>query len=155
MKYFFLFCFLFLPILSFAHNRRVVTYAPSVFELTGTLDLQTFPGPPNYDSIKDGDDIERGFYLKLDRPIDVSVQGLHPDVDNEKSERNVKIMQLAINAEDDKLWAQFRNIGRGRHVKIKGTLFHRFTGHHHSRILLDVQSIQKFKRSQLSSSQNT
>ena len=46
-------------------GNAIVTYEPEIVELVGTLDLQTFPGPPNYDSIQKGDDIERHFYLKL------------------------------------------------------------------------------------------
>lgn len=75
-------------------------------ELAGTLDLQTFPGPPNYESIATGDEMERHFYLKLDVPVDV-VPGKDDHVDNPELEKNVKIVQLAINGEDDALWARF------------------------------------------------
>lgn len=136
---FFLFFLLFLS-LSFGTNP-VVTYEPSIVELTGHLDLQTFPGPPNYESIKNGDEIERHFYLTLDAPVDVLPKEKHPTVDNPDPERNVKIMQLAINSEDEALWKRFRKAGKGGRIKVTGTLFHRFTGHHHSRILLSVQKM--------------
>jgi Domain of unknown function (DUF4431) len=123
-----------------------VTYEPEQVELTGKLTLQTFPGPPNFESIKGGDAIERHFYLKLDRPIDVlPLPGGHPTVSNPELERNVKIIQLSIDAEDNPLWAKFRKVGRNARVKILGTLFHRFTGHHHSRILLIVKKMDTLK----------
>lgn len=140
MKYF-IFMILLSPIL-FASNR-VVTYEPEQFELRGTLDLQTFPGPPNYESIKDGDEIERHFYLKLEFPIDlIPLVSGHPTVSNPDPEKNVEIVQLSIDAGDDALWAKFRKVGKGARVKILGTLFHRFTGHHHSRVLLIVKKME-------------
>lgn len=141
MKYFFILTTLLSPCL-FASNR-VFTYEPEQIELSGTLDLQTFPGPPNYDSIKNGDEIERHFYLKLDYPIDlVPLVSGHPTVSNPDPEKNVRIVQLSINAGDDALWAKFRKAGIGARIKILGTLFHQFTGHHHSRVLLNVKKME-------------
>jgi hypothetical protein len=124
----------------------VVTYEPEVIEMAGRLDLQTFPGPPNFESIKGGDAIERHFYLKLNNPVDVLPKGGHPSVDNTEPETNVRVIQLAIDGDDKTLWSRFRRIGEGGHVKITGTLFHRFTGHHHSRILLNVQKMEELRR---------
>ena len=140
MKYFFLLFFLLSP-LSFANNS-VLTYGHSVVELKGTLDLQTFPGPPNYESIQDGDAIERHFYLKLDKSIDVLLKKENSDIENPENERNVNIIQLSIAEKDDKLWNRLQKLGKGGHVQIEGTLFHRFNGHHHSRILMVVTGIK-------------
>lgn len=111
-------------------------------ELIGTLDVQTFPGSPNYDSIKDGDEIETHFYLKLGTPVDVLPTGKHPGVQDPEEERDVTIVQLAIDAENEALWTRLRRIGKGGRVKATGTLLHRFTGHHHSRVLLDVIGLE-------------
>jgi len=126
--------------LTYAHDR-VLHYRPAEVELSGVLDLQTFPGLPHYESIASGDEPERHFYLKLDAPVDVLPQrGDH--IDNPEVEKNVKIVQLAINGEDEVLWSRFRHAGRGAHVSITGNLFHRFTGHHHSRVLLTVDKLK-------------
>jgi hypothetical protein len=127
-------------------GNRVLPYEPSVIELSGKLELQTFPGPPNFESIRDGDDVERHFYLRLDEPVDVLPQGPNPPPGSDEVEKNVRIMQLAIGAEDDGLWARFRKVGAGGHVRIKGTLFHRMTGHHHSRVLLGVNGMEPVDR---------
>ena len=121
---------------------QALTYGPSVVELTGTLDLQTFPGPPNYESIKDGDEVERHFYLKLKKPVDVFPERGNFGIENPETEWNVKVIQLSISEEDDTLWNRFRMIGKGGRVKVQGTLFHRFTGHHHSRVLIVVSNMQ-------------
>ena len=124
----------------------VLTYGPSHFELTGSLELQTFPGPPSYESVKDGDEAERGFYLRLDSPVDVVPKGAHSGVENAQTERKVRVMQLAIDEEDDGLWKRLRKIGKGRRVKIEGTLFHQCTGQHHSRVLLSVNKMELLGR---------
>ncbi|MDR3608829.1 MAG: DUF4431 domain-containing protein [Oligoflexia bacterium] len=139
MKFQLMVClFLSLPALA---GNQAFNYEPSSVELNGVLELQTFPGPPNYDSIASGDQIERDLYLKLDQPIDV-IEGKQDHIDNPATERNVTVVQLAINAEDGKLWSKFRSAGKDAHVRVKGGLFHRFTGHHHARVLLDVQSME-------------
>lgn len=129
------------PLISFAANQEL-TYGPSIIELTGILDLQTFPGPPNYESIKDGDEIERHFYLKLEKPIDVLPMKENSAIENPEIELNVKIIQVSISEEDNKIWDRVRKIGKGGHVRVQGTPFHRFTGHHHSRILMVVKNIK-------------
>ncbi|MEY4615041.1 MAG: hypothetical protein RJB66_1 [Pseudomonadota bacterium] len=126
----------------FAGNP-ILTYEPSKIELKGILDLQTFPGPPNYESIKEGDAIERHFYLKLDSPVDIvpKKEG-HSTVVNPEPEKNIKVMMLAISADDKLLWKRVRKFGKGGHVRVNGTLFHRWTGHHHSRVILNVEKIE-------------
>jgi hypothetical protein len=123
----------------FASNRQV-HYEPATVELTGRLDLQTFPGPPNYESIESGDEIERHFYLDLIQPVDVVVmEKNNKSAVNGDSFNAVKILQLVVTK--DEQWARLRELGEGRDVTIKGTLFQRFTGHHHARVLLSIESI--------------
>ncbi len=48
----------------FSNAGSLVVYGePEIVELTGILNLQTFADPPKYESIKDGDAIERYFFL--------------------------------------------------------------------------------------------
>lgn len=119
----------------FASNFRVKC-EPQIVELKGKLVLQTFPGPPNYESIKNGDDIERHFYLSLEAPIDVLKM---PDDKYDEITKDVKIVQLVVTSDDQ--YPKLRKLGVGTKVKIKGTLFKRFTGHHHSRVLLQIKNI--------------
>jgi hypothetical protein len=123
----------------------VFHYKPSLVELVGNLVFQTFHGSPNYESIASGDQVERGPYLKLDQPIDV-VAKKEDRIDDPVTKRNVKIIQLAISGEDDVLWSKLRSAGRGTPIQVKGGLFHQFTGHHHARILLDVQSMEPLSK---------
>jgi hypothetical protein len=133
-----IFCF-YISLNIYAANKQV-NYEPSVVEMTGRLKLETFPGPPNYESIKSGDEIETHYYLALDQKIDVVKSVNEKDAStNDETVSNVNILQLVIVNDSD--WPKLKKIGIGARVKIKGTLFKRHTGHHHSRVLFEVQKI--------------
>lgn len=121
-------------------KNNIVHYEPDVVELSGTLERQTFPGPPNYESIKDGDVMERHWYLRLSSPVDVVATDPHSAI-NSESENNVNIMQLVLGYEDP-LWKILKNVRIGTSATITGTLYHRHTGHHHSRVLLNVDEMR-------------
>jgi len=137
-----LFFFLALISISTFAKNTTVHYEPEIVELVGELDLQTFPGIPNYESIKNGDEAEKHFYLRLQKPIDV-IALPKDDQSFMKSESfyNIQILQLVVH--EDKHMSLLRKSGEGGHVKIRGTLFHRHTGHHHSRVLLEIINIKK------------
>ena len=131
-------CF-FISLNVFAVNQQV-SYEPSAIELSGKLKRETFPGRPNYESIKSGDEIETHYYLSLEQKIDVikNTNDKSPSI-NDESVLNVNILQLVISNDSD--WAKLKKAGVGASVKIKGTLFKRHTGHHHSRVRFEVQNI--------------
>lgn len=115
----------------------VYHYEPETIELTGTIGQQTFPGRPGYESIESGDEIETGWYFKLDRPIDVNNfkgEGGH----EETPEKNVKVLQLTSYADD--IIASMPKLD-GKKVTLKGQLFHAFSGHHHARVLMRIIAI--------------
>ena len=132
------FCFI-ISLNIYAANKQV-NYEPSIVELSGKLKRETFPGRPNYESIKSGDEIETHYYLSLDQKIDVikNTNDKSPSI-NDESVLNVKVLQLVIGNDSD--WAKLKKAEVGASVKIKGTLFKRHTGHHHSRVLFEVQNI--------------
>lgn len=117
----------------FAKNP-MYRYEPDKVILEGTLELQTFPGPPNYESIKDGDTKETQWYLRLDKVIDVDTNP-KDTTGPWDPEKNVKIVQVII---DDKDW---KKRGEGKRIRATGTLTHAITGHHHARVLLDIQKM--------------
>ena len=139
MKKIFSFSFIFLSLSVFATNRQV-NNEPTEIELSGKLKRETFPGPPNYESIKNGDEIETHYYLSLNEKIDVLTNTNNKiSMINDESVKNVDILQLVITNDSD--WVKLKNIGVGANIKIKGTLFKRHTGHHHSRVLLEAKNI--------------
>ncbi|WP_394781466.1 DUF4431 domain-containing protein [Undibacterium sp.] len=110
-------------------------YEPARVTLTGKLHRQTFPGAPNFESIKDGDAAETGFYLTLAQPV-CTVE----DAEREESGfASVKEVQLVL---DQALYDVLRP-KLGQQVSLSGQLFAGFTGHHHTDVLLTVDKPDK------------
>lgn len=124
------------PTVILAKNQTVY-YDPQTVVLTGVLKTLQFPGAPNYSDIKNGDTAETGTYIILDKPIDVVVSPATNDSNDNSSEKNVSLLQLVV--PEKQFWEQIKE---GLHVRIKGTLFHALTGHHHARVLINLTQIQ-------------
>jgi hypothetical protein len=125
----------FLSYASASVRHDVYHYEPQTAELRGTIELQTFPGRPGYESIKNGDEVERGWYLRLERPIEVIKDDKDADP-NASTEKNIKILQMAMKND-----VPTDQIPLGKEVCVSGRLFHAISGHHHSRVLIEVQRI--------------
>ena len=100
-----------------------------------SIEIQTFPGAPNYESIKEGDKIEKGWILKIDDPFDMVPTSHDEDVEA-APEKNIKFVHLAIM--NDKIWPELK---QGKHVSVEGVIYHRENGHHHSRVLLETEKL--------------
>lgn len=98
--------------------------------LEGTLIRMTYAGAPNYESIEDGDEPETFFVLKPDNPIDCATDS--PQFGN------TKLMQLSLKAED---YQKYQDLV-GSKVSVTGTLEYAETGHHHTPLMIDTQSIK-------------
>jgi hypothetical protein len=123
-------------------TNKIYFYQPEKATLTGKLFLKTFPGPPNYESVRNGDYPERGWYLKLDKKIDVIINEKKrvPENIGDENEKAVDVIQLALPyGEKYEEYKKKKNFKVGARVKLSGTLFRRFTGHHHARVLLSVE----------------
>ena len=116
-----------------AAAQECLSYEPAEVELTGRITRVTFPGPPNYESVRRGDQPEVSWVLVLARPV--CVTGNTDDIN--VAERRVTDLQLILTPEEYK---QFRRFV-GRRARVRGTLTHAHTGHHHTPVLLDVSSI--------------
>lgn len=124
-----------------AKKVQTVYFQPKKAELIGTIESQTFPGPPNYESISSGDEIERGWYLRLNEPVDITYAPLEKAIDNDTPIKNVKVIQMIVHYR-----SPFKELVKvGNKVKIKGYLLGKLTGHHHARILINVEDIERVK----------
>ena len=129
-----------LSVFSLNAAAQCLDYEPSVVALSGTIVRQTFPGPPNYESVARGDRPERVWILRLARPVCVNVAD-HFDV----HEDGQKQLQLVLKPE---FYKRFSHLV-GKRVTATGTLFHAYTGHHHRKLLLTVAEIRGGFRKQL------
>ena len=92
--------------------------------LKGIFATAVFPGVPNYDSVKGGDEPEPVTFLMLDAPICIDAAGDPNSVDIPS------IAAIQVSRCDVKTTP-------GEYVTLHGTLFARFSGHHHSAALLE------------------
>jgi hypothetical protein len=60
-----------MPWPSSAHGtgRACLRYKPDTVAVAGVLTRKTFPGRPNYESVKEGDEPETAFYLEVGVPL--------------------------------------------------------------------------------------
>ncbi len=115
---------------------RCLEYEPTGVSLSGTLVRQTFPGPPNYQSVARGDQPKRYWILRLIRPVCVDVAD-HFDI-HEEGQRQI---QLVV---EPGQYKQFRKL-LGQRVTATGKLFHAHTAHHYKPLLLTTSEIKKFR----------
>lgn len=82
--------------------------------LAGYIVKRMFPGSPNYDSIKRGDEPQEHWVLRLVKPITVVAD---PADEYSQTERNVSEIQLVL---DDKGYKKYRPfLGKRQLVTIK------------------------------------
>lgn len=108
-------------------SGRCLDYRDTV-TVNGSLVRETYPGPPNYESVAKGDEAETGFYLRLARPV-CARNGTD---ETEISLDSVAHIQLVLDS------AQYAGLSSslGQEVSLRGTIFSSHTGHHHAPLLL-------------------
>lgn len=106
-------------------------YGPDTVRVSGTLRRLTFPGPPNFEDVRTGDEPETGFYLEPAGPL-CATGGQDEEVGGPRAD--VRLVQLVL----DSTGYEALRPALGRAVALRGTLFPSHTGHHHAPVLLDV-----------------
>lgn len=113
-----------------------LSYEPSIVKLEGKLTRKTFPGPPNYESVRKGDRPETYWLLDLYRPVCVDQGPKGADLNG--AQKDIRRVQLVINPEMYKEQAGLI----GKRVVATGRLFGEITGHHHTPVLLTVTTLE-------------
>lgn len=124
-----------------ASGKTCLAYEPAVVRLNGIIIRRTFPGPPNYESIKRGDVPETYWLLVLPRPVCVK-QSDPANLINE-TKRGIRRIQLVF--EDERAYDKYRRL-LGKRVVATGTLYGSSTGHHKTPVLLWVNALVEAKR---------
>ena len=114
------------------------SYESDGVKLAGRIKIMTFPGTPNYESVKKGDQPEVAWVLRLSRPACVKAG---QDNEFDVAESKVTDIQLVLEPEEFTKW---RTLARGRaSVVVTGKLFHAHTAHHHTSVLMEVTNIKR------------
>ena len=98
-------------------QSQCLSYEPAVVTLSGTLARKTFPGPPNYESIKKGDRPETSWFLDLPESVCVNEDKAEPGLNPKQS--GIREIQLVLQPEQ---YQQHKGM-LGRKVLATGTLF--------------------------------
>jgi hypothetical protein len=109
-----------------------IDYEPAMVTLQGTLMVRAFPGPPNYESAKRGDREEWAALLELPQPICANAV---PGDPLRPADADVPTVHLVA------VHAPIPRSLRNKPVTVTGSIFHSFTGHHRSKLLLNVETI--------------
>ena len=115
--------------------QQCLHYEPDTVRIAGVLEQLTFPGPPNYQSISNGDRPQTGYYLRLPNSI-CTIES--PDYE---AKTGVKLVQLVL----DSLGFATLRPQVGKSVTLVGTLFPAQRPSHHAPILLTVDEPDSFK----------
>ena len=119
-------------------QQGCLPYEPTIVTLTGQLRRQTFPGAPNYRSVRRGDKPEVHWVLRLSEAACTNA-----DSQNETNvaEREITSVQLVLDARQYRRW---RKLLRGQTaVVVSGTLFHQISAHHYTPVLLNVTDMRR------------
>jgi hypothetical protein len=114
-----------------------LSYEPVVVTISGTLVGKTFPGPPNYESVKKGDKPETSWFLDLPTTVCVTEDSAEPDLNPKQGA--VREIQLVLQPEH---YVQHKQLV-GKKVIATGTLFGKHTAHHHTPVLLTIHTLEE------------
>jgi hypothetical protein len=109
-------------------------YEPKPVTVNGIVVKKTYPGPPNFEDVAQGDAPETGYYLQLIKPLCTQAS----EDEEASSHAGVQWLQLVLSP------AQYAQLQPrlGKAVRLRGTLFEGATGHHHTQVLLTVTRVE-------------
>jgi hypothetical protein len=125
-----------------ATSHAVLYYEPEIVRVSGVIRRETRPGPPNWESIENGDQPVTFWILNADKAY--SVHNKEPDPEPDPEIRgNIDVdaigeFQLVLKGE---MYDNYRHMLNHR-VVATGTLYHKHTGWHFKTILLQVQEMR-------------
>ena len=111
--------------------------ADSAIQVDGNLARKTFPGPPNYSSVEDGDKPETYWILTAETPRCLVSQSMEDLTQYFLAVPDATRFQLRLTSQQYK---KHRDL-LGSNVSVNGTLERFMTGHHHGDALIKVDSL--------------
>ena len=114
-------------------ESRCLNYNEDGVVMTGKVMIKTFFGPPNYGENPSTDSKETQAILKLDQPVCTNAD---PKNDEEAEAGLTEITLVPMQK------INFRSYANKR-IRVTGNLFHAFTGHHHTSVLISVTEMPR------------
>ena len=130
-------------------QRREFRYGEGV-TLTGRLVYKTFHGPPNFGESPKSGSRETQPILILDSKVLVTARG-NTEGDNRPDElvREITLVAETRGEPEPEYTNAFNRLIKRfayKRVVIEGALFHAETGHHHTKVLVEVYTIKRARR---------
>jgi len=110
------------------------TYSNSLVSLPGIMVKDTFAGPPNFESVAQGDEPEIHWVLVLSKPICVL-----PTASDTENVAEYSISRMQLNRID---YDQYRPL-LGKPVLVTGMFAHAFTAFHFTDVMIEVTAIKE------------
>lgn len=117
-------------------KEKCLNYEPEVIQLEGEIYKKSFPGPPNYEDIKKGDEEEVYWLIKTTEPFCVN-ENSYVEGDELHGQSEVQLVVDGLNFYKSK-----RHL-LGKKVILSGSLFPQHTGHHKTEVLITVKTLEK------------
>jgi hypothetical protein len=108
------------------------SYAPAVTRLEGRLARAFAYGPPGYGENPKGDAHEHYVIILLDAPLCTAPRGDEID----EPEHAIRRVQLVYSGHTKRLRS-------GARIRVTGKLFHAISGHHHTKVLMEVSELTR------------
>lgn len=112
-----------------------LSYEPTEIALQGKLKSVEKYGAPNYGESPQTDQKVQILVLKLKTPI--QIKGDPQSASNQESLTDIKEIQVLCSNKDQKCTEL-----QGKNVSVTGSLFQAVSGHHYTKVLLNLKSIQ-------------
>jgi hypothetical protein len=124
---------------SSVQEEKCLNYGPrEKVQLEGQLYQKSFPGPPNYTDIKEGDKEEKFWLIKTPKGFCVNDKGdAWAGKLVNQTDVQLVIMPELIN------WYETKKSLLTQKVIVTGTLFPQMSGHHKTEVLINVESLEK------------
>lgn len=127
-----------------SNGNKVVNYGVGV-TLTGKITTRLEYGAPGFGEDPKTDEKENIFLLVLDKPVDVHVDKTRPSDTDTDDFDGVKEMQVVFSGKKSLVRKVLSKKITGKRVKMTGTLFQAHTGHHHTNVLIDWETLKILK----------
>lgn len=128
---------------AWAERENCLKYEPFEVSITGRVYSMLYPGPPNYESIDDGDIALWHYFLIPDTPFCTEAE---PSDEVNGDEDNVKLVQLNLGPVAKRgNWRSYLKKFYGKKIRVTGTLHSRIVAYDRTPVLMDVSSIVTVK----------
>ena len=119
------------------NNKQTYLFEPTVSTISGVLVVEKYWGPPGYGENPATDKSEYSYILLLEKPIALNSNSEKVD-EGDFNFTRTNIAKIQLSSDQSIKLSDYKN----KAIRLTGTFFGAFSGHHHTDVLLNVQTIE-------------